>query len=352
MVGVGYVKITSLWYWSIYEIYPSVLRTYSWLLFLASCSSPGSHPTNDIKGTEPGPVSTSTAPPNMATMDLTTKIEFLEKLGHHDLVRDLLAESYRTDGEIRLLQQWLDLDERWSRELQTANHMTKPTYFVPQSVEATSLLRSTSPVLASLMFGPIAGLIVYKELDRKKLVAREESHALPVADIIKAKATLGEYDELRTSQSQLRGILKASIRDKSLTSEIQEYQALFGQHYSYASRLIKARTEYLSYDLLSPNMARTQQLIYISVLKAPLKTPSFGRDKNLAREAAKVLAAGCGQNTLMEADEIVRDQFFAVFRALKELVGKEEFEELKVLQTLSDSISSEQKKGSERWWSK
>ena len=99
-------------------------------------------------------------------------------------------------------------------------------------------------------------------------------------------------------------------------------------------------------------MARTQQLIYISVLKAPLKTPSFGRDKNLAREAAKVLAAGCGQNTLMEADEIVRDQFFAVFRALKELVGKEEFEELKVLQTLSDSISSEQKKGSERWWSK
>ena len=54
----------------------------------------------------------------------------------------------------------------------------------------------------------------------------------------------------------------------------------------------------------------------------------------------------------MEADEIVRDQFFAVFRALKELVGKEEFEELKVLQTLSDSISSEQKKGSERWWSK
>lgn len=324
--------------------------------FLASCSSPGSHPTNDIKGTEPGPVSTSTAPPNMATMDLTTKIEFLEKLGHHGLVRDLLAESYRTDGDIRLLQQWIDLDERWSRELQTANHMTKPTYFVPQSVEATSLLRRASPVLAYLMFGSSSGWIVYtgsKELDRKKLVAREESHALPVADIIKAKATLGEYDGLRTSQSQLRGILKASIRDKSLTSEIEECQALFGRHDSYASRLIKARTEYLSYDLLSPNFARSQQLIYLSCLKAILKTPSlFGHDKNLASEAAKVLAAGCGQNTLMEADEIVRDQFFAVFRALKELVGKEEFEELKVLQTLSDSISSEQKKGSERWWSK
>jgi len=65
-----------------------------------------------------------------------------------------------------------------------------------------------------------------------------------------------------------------------------------------------------------------------------------------------VLACGVGtsQGILLETQEEVRMQFLNVWNVFKAMAGNAELEEIKVLQTLGESLAIERRLGASKWW--
>jgi hypothetical protein len=99
-------------------------------------------------------------------------------------------------------------------------------------------------------------------------------------------------------------------------------------------------------------LAAADQLIYHSEIGGDRIVFKVSHDEVLLRDAAKVMAKGCSNELLLEVDESVRDQFFHVLKRLKDVAGKSELEELKVVQQIADSLSDKNVKGGGKWWAK
>jgi len=116
---------------------------------------------------------------------------------------------------------------------------------------------------------------------------------------------------------------------------------------------IQDRAAFVSYEVISPGLARAEQLVFLSVLKGKA-SPKMGVLPRPAKaeldKAAKFMAQVATEDTLRSAYEPVRDQFRKVLSMIKDTAKEAQFEDLKVLQTLTDTISMDKKLGPERWW--
>lgn len=89
---------------------------------------------------------------------------------------------------------------------------------------------------------------------------------------------------------------------------------------------------FFSYDIVSPILAKSQQLIFDAD-----KSKLFGVDENVMREAAKVLGT-LNDDIIKYVYQDVRNQFLDVVKEFREKAGKEFMEELKDIQTLQDKF--------------
>lgn len=89
---------------------------------------------------------------------------------------------------------------------------------------------------------------------------------------------------------------------------------------------------FFSYEIASPTLARTQQLIFMAD-----ESKTFGVDENLMREAAKTLGL-LNDDVMRYVNQDVRNQFLDVIKSFKDKAGKELNEELKVVHSLQDKF--------------
>lgn len=274
-----------------------------------------------------------------------SRAEYLEQHGHREEARNVLADAVQANYDPAAIQRWLEFDEKWADELKAHSHNTEASSFTAQTTERAD--SAVTRFFVSGLLGDRVGPVAIAEMKREELISMEEAHPLPEVDIKEVKAIFDEFNCVKASESRLRQLLKSALKEGP-EPRLSEYNALYKRHDELAASIIKTRTCYISFDVISPNLARAEQLVHLSDLKSPV----IGHDKDTLAQAAKCISKVCDQNALLESDETVRDQFVRVFKAIKGMAGTEEFEDLKVLQTLCDSAATEQKKGAERWWDK
>ena len=73
-------------------------------------------------------------------------------------------------------------------------------------------------------------------------------------------------------------------------------------------------------------------------------------DKQKIKEAVLLLARSCHYNWLYTSSEDVRIQFCETIKNMKDIVGKAEWEEFKVLTSMLDSDDPSKKRGADAWW--
>ena len=266
------------------------------------------------------------------------RVEFLEKRGHHDEARVALSNEFQDKDDPVLLGQWIDLDKEWLSALKADCRNTEVAKFTPQQSTIESTCGKTGGWAATIISGYFTGVgnQALSEWERRELVRKEEANPLPEIDIEKAARVIKDLDGLRTSQDKLAMLIKRALTEDKSIEKLREFDALNRQLAALASDVLRTRRSFFSYDVISPNLARSEQLIHLADLKAPI----FGHDKDILAKSARVMTRACVKESLFDADECVRDQFLRVFKLLKGMAGKEELDELKMLQTLSDSIVS------------
>lgn len=89
---------------------------------------------------------------------------------------------------------------------------------------------------------------------------------------------------------------------------------------------------FFSYDIASPILAKTQQLIFIAD-----DSKLIGVDECIMRDAAKILGT-LNDDMIRYVNQDVRNQFLDVVKEFREKAGKEFTEELKAIQTLQDKF--------------
>lgn len=90
--------------------------------------------------------------------------------------------------------------------------------------------------------------------------------------------------------------------------------------------------DFFSYEVASPILAKTQQLIFIADT-----SKTFGVDDNILRDAARLLGT-LNDDIFLHVNQDVRNQFLDVYKELKDKAGKEQIEEMKAIQTMQDKF--------------
>ncbi|WP_165076027.1 MULTISPECIES: hypothetical protein [unclassified Desulfovibrio] len=89
---------------------------------------------------------------------------------------------------------------------------------------------------------------------------------------------------------------------------------------------------FFSYEVASPILAKTQQLIFIADT-----SKIIGVDENVLRDAARLLGT-LNDDLFLYINQEVRNQFLDVYKNLKETAGKSQIEEMAAIQTMQDKF--------------
>lgn len=192
---------------------------------------------------------------------------------------------------------------------------------------------------------PIIYFITTQEKEKERIEKMKQlDFNLLAPEQIKTK--ISQFDFLKKSVHTIEKIV-----DNELTKSDREHLPTIVKYFKQIEKLKteikKKRTDFVSYDVISPYLADATRWLIVSKGKWYLL---IFEDKEAFKIAIKNLTQSCHQNLLMESNEDVRIQFFEVQKQLKSAVGKDEFEELKVLTTLMDSNDPNKKHGADAWW--
>jgi hypothetical protein len=214
--------------------------------------------------------------------------------------------------------------------------------FFTGGAAAPVLLSIAGGSSAALVFANgaiVGGAVAYAQKNKiKDEKAKDENFYL--ININEGKKNLDLYNVLKISQIDLQKILGRyayNDADQKIL-EFQDKQKIFKEE------IKDAYQNFISYTIISPYLAYADYHIYLS------NKTWFGHDNDELISAAEAMAVGAYKDILLEANSDVRRQFFNVYRKLKEAAGEKEWEDLKVLQTLTDTISHSKKTGIGIWW--
>ncbi|MCX8163731.1 MAG: hypothetical protein N3D10_04245, partial [Candidatus Micrarchaeota archaeon] len=261
----------------------------------------------------------------------------------------MFSSEYDATEEPLILKYWLEFNRRWFNKF---NHNVSHsiTFWKPcekcKKMKTKNLLDEIKQPYYYIVHPYIGFFLFKKEIDRKNQFLYEINNPVPVIPIDEAKSILNKYDSLKKSHDELCKhfieILKNSRQETfKYFLDLKKDADMLKKH------IIEQRKLYLSYNIISPYIARTEQLIFLSSNASIL---SIGHNKELLAEAVKTLAQGVSKDLILQAEQDVRQQFFYVIKKIKDLAGTAEFEELKTLQSLVDKISDKKVLGGSSWW--
>lgn len=185
--------------------------------------------------------------------------------------------------------------------------------------------------------------IVYVWLRDDIQISSEERNKIILEEISKHEKILQDLEKLKeytiTAQDVVHEYLVSNNFDKDITV-IKKNIEIFKDY------LKKYRSTYLSYSVVSPNLALCSQLIFIAKKKT---LNPFGADEDTLRVAAETMATATSSTILKGTNQDVRKQFLSVYTEFKSVAGKALLEELKTIQTLTDNVLNHSL-GDSAWW--
>ena len=292
--------------------------------------------------------------------DWQKRAAFLEAKGFRVEARQVIQRAFSETANLACLSAWIGMDEklfhqldkkqttltRWVEHPVPRPPLKKPEFL--DTVDFSNGVPKINPIIAA------TAVAVQQQKEHTALVISYElSHLVQVLEPDKVQATLETYDLLRGSQTSLSSHISQALQSSS-ESHQQPLVQLSARQKAFQREVIAARCNFSSFAVVSPSLAKAEQLIFISKKESPNALLPFGHSKERLREAAMAISRSVGSATgiLLETHEEVRLQFFTVWKSMRETARKEELEELKVIQTLSDSLSTEKLSGANKWWPK
>ena len=283
------------------------------------------------------------------------KAEKLDAECNYEVARAVLDTAYMQSRDEGILRKWLALDKALLDVLNgKSTHKGLTAYEPPTEVEITQEDRKD---LDDFVKRKTGGLL--PKFARNVVVWAGEGQAkrikstwgiVTVVDKKEAQDVIDKYDILKRSQNKLNQLVTDTII-KAPVSMIDKLNLLLKDKKKFCEKVRKSRINYVSYDVVSPYLARTCQLIFISEQGggAP-EIHIYGHDEDSLRAAVKTMTMGCGVELVLTSNRDVRDQFLDTYSRIKKLAGKAELDELKLLGNFADSISDKSSKGNDLWW--
>ena len=279
----------------------------------------------------------------MSPENIVEKARFLEKQGEHKTARTFLMNEYFKSGNMVILRKWIELDKELFDVLRNSNNYFSIQPWIPYKHSANES-KTEKAVRWAIFLTPVRS--GQTEYDRRKEVEYESSHPIETLAESQIEKTLDTYKILKQSYLEMMRVLdqliaKTGLADLKETIEIKRAQKEFFEE------VAQRRSQFISYDVISPSLNRTKQLIFLSEHD---KIFSIGHSMDYLRQAVKFMGKGAGdQQLILQAEPDVRREFVEVYKLLKETAGAAEFEELKFFAKLQDKIGEKRSVGYQRW---
>lgn len=280
--------------------------------------------------------------------DLFEKVKLLEENGEYETSRVILADALQNEFSPQIVDYWIQTDEK---KLQSMNiRHAELTQF--NRVERTWGEFGKEQAVAVGMEWLVPGVGFWgggTAYSRKKETERIEKMKEMNFDLLSqedVRSGIEIFEDLKKSVQVLQALVSQQLRkaDKDQLPPLIDYSKRIKE---LKANIKNKRTQFISYDVISPYLADVARWLVISKGKWYLM---IFEDKEAFKKAVKNLSMACHQTLLMQSNDEVRFQFFEVQKVLKAQAGKEEFEELKVLTTLQDSNDPSKKRGADAWW--
>lgn len=144
------------------------------------------------------------------------------------------------------------------------------------------------------------------------------------------KDALGKWIEMEMKQTSLRKNLRQHIQVKKRLDSLKE-------------TIVKERTSFLSYSVMSPILAETSRRFWLANQRF------IGHDKETTQTAVEFLSKHTQANWPRECSEDVRRQWFEVLKQLKGMAGEAERQEYEALAGILKP-DSDATLGGKAWW--
>ena len=254
------------------------------------------------------------ATPDARIFLLKNEVDRLETIGQYEIAYNLIKD---------------DIDKNYSLP-----HLQYALYHAEKHLSNLKFLNINSSIS---VFAP-------KE---KTESASEQTFVLVEKDEI--NEVISQYDLLRDNMKLYLKILSNTYPTNVPIEMQNEHLSVKEKAERLKENLVNARCDYISYQVISPALAKVSKELYIAI------PPWYKRwykmkDKQRIRDAIALMAHSFHNDWLYSSSEDVRIQYCDVVKALKGEIGKAEWEEYKVITTMLNSNDPSKPRGANAWW--
>lgn len=278
---------------------------------------------------------------------IKNKVEILNNQSEYETSRELLRDFIDKDNKIDAMNFWISLDERLLNELNNNIRYTITSIMYNPKNETVYMAKyfilHAIPVVDLAVDAHDAYNWDTEYQKHSKSINNLKNEHINLISLNRAKDILEKYNKLKKSQQTLKQLLNKYIIESN-DSEFKSLLPILTNYKSLKNKIKTQRTNFVSYTVVSPYLADAHRYIILS------NDDIVGHNENYLQKAAEQMAKGAYKDILLESNEDVREQFYNVYRLLKDVAGDKELEDLKVLQTLMDSSSRTKQNGADKWW--
>ncbi len=259
---------------------------------------------------------------------------YAKQEGNLKLVRKILKEGYQSTQQTEILSQWLAIDETVIQALKQKHQLKSITQW--KSEFEDKCLKMTHAKCS--------------EYERQKAISQQEKNTIAIPQIEEVDAILNKYKQLKESQLDRENFL-----DEKFLADADEDSGkknIFEQHQTQVDQLKRTRCQYISFDVISPYLARVNQLIFQAKINKPKGSTILTlvsdsslkkvREIEMLQEAAKILVNVGVQGMIFESDASVQKQFLNVYDEFRQTEGAK-FEEFKEIKKIAERLKEEKK---------
>jgi uncharacterized protein len=281
-------------------------------------------------GTQRTDARSSTAPSQSSSTSIHTEAylsqaDALVNQGYLPTAFEVLKQGHRAIGQLVLLQKWFELAERLFNPLKIRQQ--NYTFSHPQPESAFN--KSWFPWI-----------------NRQDHVQYEKEHPIPVLLLSEVDQIIENYEQLKLSLIDLGTALEAHQNNIFSEEELSQTEELFRKYQIMIEDVKRTRYDYLSFDVFSPYVGRTEQLIFLA---ETVNFFSSSYSPRILAQAIKQLVPCAHQDLIIEADPNVWAQFLKTYQILITIVGSG-FQQAETLKNLAQTLAEKQSLGPEKWW--
>ena len=264
------------------------------------------------------------------------------------LTDDINPEMNRADIDGMIL-----LIEKLAAKLRGGDASLSVKEFVPpdpdRAFEEVKKTQSTKMKAGIWMSGFI---VSWKNDAQRVVVANRYLNTTTLLPADEAQKELDRYDAVKRVVDELNRVVV--LRIKSADEDMDHYIGVKKRLSSIKRRLKTNRTRYLSYEVVSPYLYEAHCHLFVGISddwrKSSVNTAHPALVEDCKTKGVKLLAKACHKEWLYSCSQDVRDQFLEIQRFMKENVAEREYEEYKVIMTLTDCNDPSKVRGADCWW--